>query len=526
KWSYETGGAVVSSPAVDVDGSVYVGSKDGYLYALTRSGALKWRFQTDAAIYASPALAQDGTVYVGSLDGKLYALGRDGELLWSYSTGDRIYSSAVIGYQGEIIFGSNDFSVYALNPDGSLKWSYATGGEVIASPAIDQDGTVYVPSNDWNFYAFQPDGSLKWSYPLQMPVWSSPTISMEGNIFDGTCGAARQYGDSSIPEGQYPLTGTTLLQAFELMSSGDAIRFTVSGGSGDEHGSYAEGYTGTFVTAVSGRSMLLLDDGINPGGGTTSGSPTHGFEGHTSWPRFRHDSRNTGNVNTSLEIPKFDLGFQIVYSTCDIDRDGAVTMFDAIALLRGIQRGQYSFGMDRDNDGAVNFVDVIRFLLDMRDGTCNLGSPISLASAENQKGLEELQSLATLNKAELEQALATMDLSDEDRQAVGMMLNGLAPGAALPKAFSLAQNSPNPFNPSTTIAYEVPEGANQTVQLSVFDVRGRKVRQLVDGMAEPGKHFAFFDGRDDLGRELPSGVYFYRLSAGSFSQTRKMILLK
>jgi subtilisin family serine protease len=97
----------------------------------------------------------------------------------------------------------------------------------------------------------------------------------------------------------------------------------------------------------------------------------------------------------------------------------------------------------------------------------------------------------------------------------------------LPKAFGLAQNYPNPFNPSTTIRFQVPAGAEAThVTLEIFDVRGRKVRTLVDADRGPGNHAVQWNGRSDRGEEVSSGVYLYRIHAGSFDATRRMLLLK
>jgi hypothetical protein len=104
---------------------------------------------------------------------------------------------------------------------------------------------------------------------------------------------------------------------------------------------------------------------------------------------------------------------------------------------------------------------------------------------------------------------------------------GLNKTAYLPKAFSLAQNYPNPFNPSTTISYAIPEDNGQTVvRLSIFSLRGQLVRTLVDKNQGPGTYNVNWDGRDDRGRQISSGVYFYRLVANDFVSTRKMVVLK
>jgi len=99
-------------------------------------------------------------------------------------------------------------------------------------------------------------------------------------------------------------------------------------------------------------------------------------------------------------------------------------------------------------------------------------------------------------------------------------------GPALPKSFDLAQNSPNPFNPSTSIAYSVPEGHTSQVSLQVFDLRGRLVRSLVEARVEPGSYLVQWDGADRNGNAVGSGVYFYRLRTDGFVRTRKMVLLK
>jgi hypothetical protein len=89
----------------------------------------------------------------------------------------------------------------------------------------------------------------------------------------------------------------------------------------------------------------------------------------------------------------------------------------------------------------------------------------------------------------------------------------------IPGTFLLGQNYPNPFNPSTTITYEVPVITHITIQL--FDLLGKKVVSLVNTLKPPGLYSVSFDAS-----HLPSGMYFYTMSAGSFTETKRMILLK
>jgi hypothetical protein len=88
----------------------------------------------------------------------------------------------------------------------------------------------------------------------------------------------------------------------------------------------------------------------------------------------------------------------------------------------------------------------------------------------------------------------------------------------------LEQNFPNPFNPSTRIDYSL--AADRSMTIEVFNVQGRRVRVLVAGPRTAGPHQVVWYGRDDLGRQVASGVYFYRLQAGQHRELKRMLLLK
>jgi len=95
----------------------------------------------------------------------------------------------------------------------------------------------------------------------------------------------------------------------------------------------------------------------------------------------------------------------------------------------------------------------------------------------------------------------------------------------LPRAITLEQNVPNPFNPSTVIAFDLPRA--QAVRLTVYDVAGRPVRMLRNGeVLGPGRCEAAWDGRDETGRPVPTGAYFYRLETGDRCETKPMMLMK
>jgi uncharacterized repeat protein (TIGR01451 family) len=90
--------------------------------------------------------------------------------------------------------------------------------------------------------------------------------------------------------------------------------------------------------------------------------------------------------------------------------------------------------------------------------------------------------------------------------------------------YSLSQNYPNPFNPTTEITYAIPVAGD--VSLRVYDVSGKLVRTLVEGVKGGGAYTASWDGKDSAGRFVASGLYFYRMEAGRYIQTRRMVFLK
>lgn len=94
----------------------------------------------------------------------------------------------------------------------------------------------------------------------------------------------------------------------------------------------------------------------------------------------------------------------------------------------------------------------------------------------------------------------------------------------LPTSYALHQNAPNPFNPSTQIRYQLPRAEN--VRLVIYDLLGRTVRVLADDHQEAGYHLVTWDGRDQIGRPVGSGIYLMRLMAGNFAQVRKMTLMR
>ena len=185
-WTFATKGPITGSPAIGADGTIYIGSWDQNLYAVTTEGTEKWSAATGGVVSSTPAIRKDGSIIVGSHDGKVYAFGSDGSVLWILATGGRVSSSPVIGLDGTIYIGSEDGKLYSVSSEGELKWTFQTGSWILASPALSDDGTVYVGSNDHKFYAVSKEGEEKWSVETGGLVYSSAAIADDGTIYVGS----------------------------------------------------------------------------------------------------------------------------------------------------------------------------------------------------------------------------------------------------------------------------------------------------------------------------------------------------
>ncbi len=95
-----------------------------------------------------------------------------------------------------------------------------------------------------------------------------------------------------------------------------------------------------------------------------------------------------------------------------------------------------------------------------------------------------------------------------------------------PTVFRLGKNYPNPFNPATTIRYQIPKAGK--VMIDIYNIRGKKVKTLINKRQRPGYYKISWDGKGNNNKEISSGVYFYRMSAGNaaFVKIRRMVVVK
>ncbi len=209
-WEFHVGGYWVSSPAIGAEETVYLGGgyRTGRVCAVDgRTGQKRWELPVAGEVTSGPAIGWDEIVYVGvsvgpPYSGKVQAVnGATGQAIWESPTGGAVVSSPAIGGDGTVYVGSDDKRLYALDGEtGQKRWEFPTGGAVQSSPAIGADGTVYVGSDDGRLYALDgTTGQIRWNFPTGGAVRSSPTIGADGTVYVGSNdGKVYALGSSSV----------------------------------------------------------------------------------------------------------------------------------------------------------------------------------------------------------------------------------------------------------------------------------------------------------------------------------------
>lgn len=303
-----------SSPALSPTGAVYIGCNDSNLYAFASSGALLWRTNLGGAVFSSPALASDGTVYVGSGNGYFYAVNPDSTVKWPFaaSPGTSINSSPAVALDGTIYIGTMTSNLYALRPtDGSevSNWPVLLSGAIYSSPAIGSDGSIYVGGLDGKVYAFTTNGTPKSGWPVTTggAIWSSPAIGSNGVVYIGST-------DSNLyainPNGTTNWTYKTRGAVKSSPALGRNGTVFVGSDDGNLHAVNSDGtFRWSFPLGRPIFSSPVIDSSgmlyVGAGSGYLYGIPAGNSCADGPWPMFRQNFHRTGNAKTLiLRTPK------------------------------------------------------------------------------------------------------------------------------------------------------------------------------------------------------------------------------
>ena len=278
----------------------------------------------------------------------------------------------------------------------------------------------------------------------------------------------------------------------------------------DENGSVLEGVPVTFTVTAGGGTLSVTRIMTNENGRAESTL--------TLGP-------NPGTNTVSVSAAEFEqtVTFKVVSDTkpppiaADVNSDGGVNILDLVLVASGFGNEGPDLAADINGDGVVNILDLV-----LVAGA--FGNTAAAPSAQPQ-------ALETLTAADVQQWLTdarSLEVKDAT-MARGIVVLEQLLASLTPTETSLLPNYPNPFNPETWIPYRLAEDA--FVTLTIYDGIGRVVRTLdvghrIASAYESRSKAVYWDGRNEFGERVASSMYFYHLSAGDYSATRKMVILK
>jgi outer membrane protein assembly factor BamB len=517
KWYFATSDKIFSSPVVSPDGTVYIVSENDSLYALYPDGTRKWAILHRGATESTPAIALDTTIYVGSSQARLYAYTSGGTCKWSYSTSGAIYTSPVIGGDGTIYFGTASRILYALTPRGKRKWSFTATGNILSSPALSPDGVIYFGCGDNKLYALAPDGVKLWDLSVPDAIESSPAVdATTGMIYVGASnGKLYAIRPNGVIKWFYAtddaITGSPAIGADGTLFFGslDSNIYAVSTDNGELKWSYPTSGPVESSPIVDANGMVYIgsSDGIF--------YCLDGSNGSLKWQGI------TGNAICSSPAIGSD---STVYIGSNDGRLYAYGHSAPVTLIQPnggevlIRNTVYSLLWN-----ATGNVSNIKLHYSLNSGT----SWILMSDSEVNDGIYRWQVPDTVCftcKAKVTAYVAGGDSAwDVSNDTFTIAIHGIE-NLEIPKTLFISQNRPNPFADLTEITYGLPQPAH--VRIGIYNLSGQHVLTLVDNQQNAGCYAVKWDGRNMNGRDVGTGVYFYRLLTGQNTITKKMYLAR
>ncbi len=541
RWKCQLGDEVVfCSPTIAPNGTIYIGDNDGKIYAVNPEGWIEWSYEVGGIVYSSPTIGPDGTIYVGTswesgpCSGAVYAIYSNGELIWRYPNPDSgpeyilniasspaidtVYDAIYIGGScmnpwGGILYAINlndgtlkyefepdptngsawmpaspairedgmiiigDYSnpkgvIWAINPaDFSVYDKIAVGGDIRSSAAIDSDrDRIYFGNSEdtgCNLWAYDYNLEKVWEFPTGDHVPGSPAIGSDGTIYIGSYDNNLYAINPGGTEKWHYATGGRIFSSPAIDANN-----TVYVGSLD-HKVYAINSDGTLKWRYDTEGAVYSSPAIGNDGAIYVGST----DGHL---------HAIGNVSGGsipfgeVEVGSFtDRGFVITNDT-ESDIDGYVREYsDHYNILYG--GGYYHLEPDEYSTVIVRFQPLYSGVL-----KCVIWT-----------GKEDV----------ICSGIGKEKVTQSDKRSI-----------------FLDQNKPNPFNPVTEIRYDLPLKCK--VKLEIYNVLGQRVITLVDGYRNAGSNVVRWEGKNENGIDVSSGIYFYRLRASNHIETKKMVVLR
>jgi len=528
RWVFAMEQTIVQSPAIGLDGTIYIGTGEHWtgpasdgLYAIRPDGTLKWKHNLGRPVHSSVALDTEDNLYFlagnavndDSMDAVILSYDSSGSLRWTSEPIGWLYPIPFTGFTPAIaadgtIYACGRFSLFALDPGGKTKWKYdfplvdntaSTGtgqpaGSQRSAPTLAEDGTIYINTAIGSYaqtevkgglFAIYPDGNLKWR-TYDVGGYAAPIIGDDGTIYSaigcywvpGDTSAEQVAMESKLlaihPDGTPKWSVTTQLWAQSSPSIG------------------ADGtlYVGTTHHPLDVPAWFYA---ITP-------------EGQIKWKYDTYDDVK--------DLPPAQVNSPDIYNSPAIDSNGLIYFGNEVGLLYALSPDKKVEWIDNDIWSLHDQGPALS-----RDGTLYVATHSDqglIAFNTGSRGLAD----SPWPKFRRNNANTGNTSTPEPPASVR--------NSAASVTFDLVGNYPNPFNPSTTIVYQL--AMPGFVNLEIFDITGRHVLELVNGLQEVGRQQVCWNGIDEQRAKVPSGVYLCRMRAESgvkvFQKTLKLCMMK
>jgi hypothetical protein len=435
---------------------------------------------------------------------------------------DGMYASRLAVDEEGSLYKAGTGSVWAYDPNRNRRWTRTVEGNSVAEMALGQSGNVYLAGKDAGpegIVTSKVDGAgdVQWVSRFGAPVEAedSPAalaVDKQGNVYvagttptSGTEGAFRTV--------KYDQAGN-LVWAVRYAKRGRE-EAQVKGVAVDGHGNVyvtGEGAMGGFLTIKYSQGGNLIQNpgfelGTEPWAFHTTGTGTYGNDG----------TDDGGSKAARVAVAAPGSVIQLYQS-------------DILVLPETRYRLKFQAYSSSGNDVVLNlikhqdpFVNLgLNWGFDLGTGWVNYSYDfVTSAFGETQANARlqiALSGFAQVGDEYYFDDFSLEELGPANDEDGGFVITGLSE-ESMPEQIALLGNYPNPFNPTTVIRYQLPTAAD--VRLSVYDLLGREVAVLAEGVREAGVHNVQFDAAG-----LSSGVYFYRMRAGEVVQTRKLQILR
>ncbi len=513
--------------------------------------------------YSSPAIAPfllptvgHKAVVASTVGGYVYAWNGTGDLLsgWPFSCGSPIYSSPAVGnvlgnYRYEVLVGADNGFIYCLDEGGNLLWSFNTGGSVSATPALadltgDDHLEIIVGSENGQLYVLDGDGTLVpgWPVLLNHTILSSPAVGQmdgvggpeivaigcRGDLMNAKVFVLRP--DGTNYSGSWPVTVTAGIVSSPALGDlvGDSdLEIIVGDLAGWLHVWNLSGLSGPFPRLLNGPIYSSAALGDITGNGVLEMVIATQYQ--VGSPPFTHYESSLYAVDGSAAVAP---GWPVNISSGLINSQAAAgpVIWDISTNPKAIK---ISIGSMNRRCTTVNGLASSLIGMSMEMTTPIRGSQ-AVGDIDGDGHLEivvpgETQIscfslvLETYDADDLQWTMFGHDM--ERTRCYGYTIyTDVDEHEAAPSVTRLHPAYPNPFNPSTTIKFDMK--ANGFVTLKIYGVTGKLVKILVNGVKDAGSYTVTWNGTNNSGSPVASGLYFYKMETEGYNETKKMVLLR